>query len=203
MHFRTRYPLGAGSARPNPKKGAPDTESPSCIGLTVLRGGIETMVSDHGLGRGQTLGQGRSEFAKLPGSQALRAQRFRRAYVPPRPKLSTASLASRWLNWAPPLPLHPSRVVGMPAIIVSNAGVNRAWSSSWLGHATRHTKSHWGKRKSLNYHGHRHQGQKHTHTPPKLLVAKTSERKRHINFFHINFLCRPSSPGLSLRGQTR
>ena len=28
-----------------------------------------------------------------------------------------------------------------------------------------------------------------------------SERKRHINFFHINFLCRPSSPGLS-QGQT-
>ena len=28
-----------------------------------------------------------------------------------------------------------------------------------------------------------------------------SERKRHINYFHINFLCRPSPPGLSL-GQT-
>ena len=25
----------------------------------------------------------------------------------------------------------------------------------------------------------------------------SSERKRHINSFHINFLCRPSSPGLS------
>ena len=31
--------------------------------------------------------------------------------------------------------------------------------------------------------------------------AQFSERKRHINFFHINFLCRPSSPGLS-QGQT-
>ena len=30
---------------------------------------------------------------------------------------------------------------------------------------------------------------------------RVSERKRHINFIHINFLCRPSSPGLSL-GQT-
>ena len=33
------------------------------------------------------------------------------------------------------------------------------------------------------------------------LSPKTSERKRHINFFHINFLCLPSSPGLS-QGQT-
>ena len=32
-------------------------------------------------------------------------------------------------------------------------------------------------------------------------ISKDSERKRHINFFHINFLCRPSSPGLS-QGQT-
>ena len=39
------YPLGAGSARPNPKKGAPDTRDPSCIGFTVLGGGD----SDHGL----------------------------------------------------------------------------------------------------------------------------------------------------------
>ena len=43
------YPLGAGSARPNPEKGAPDTENPSCIGSTVLRGGVrpwsQTMVS--------------------------------------------------------------------------------------------------------------------------------------------------------------
>ena len=37
---RATYPLGAGSARPNPKKGAPDPENPSCIGLTVLRGGL-------------------------------------------------------------------------------------------------------------------------------------------------------------------
>ena len=32
-------------------------------------------------------------------------------------------------------------------------------------------------------------------------VTFISERKRRINFFHINFLCRPSSPGLS-QGQT-
>ena len=29
---------------PNPKKGAPETENPFCIGFTALRGGIETMV---------------------------------------------------------------------------------------------------------------------------------------------------------------
>ena len=35
----------------------------------------------------------------------------------------------------------------------------------------------------------------------KLVQNMFSERQRHINFFHINFLSRPSSPGLS-RGQT-
>ena len=30
----------------------------------------------------------------------------------------------------------------------------------------------------------------------------SSEQKRHVNFFHLNFLCLPSSPGLS-QGQTR
>ena len=50
------YPLGAGSARPNPKMGAPDPENPLFPGFSVLRAGIETMVSDHGLGRGQTMG---------------------------------------------------------------------------------------------------------------------------------------------------
>ena len=38
------YPLGAGSARPNPKMGAPDPENPLFLGFSVLRGGIETMV---------------------------------------------------------------------------------------------------------------------------------------------------------------
>ena len=32
--------------------------------------------------------------------------------------------------------------------------------------------------------------------------TEPSERKRHINSYHINFLCRPSSPGLS-QGQTQ
>ena len=40
-------PLVAGTARPNPKMGAPDPENPLFLGL---------MVSDHGLGRGQTMG---------------------------------------------------------------------------------------------------------------------------------------------------
>ena len=44
------YPLGAGSARPNPKRGAPETENPSCMGFTPLRGGLrpwsQTMVSE-------------------------------------------------------------------------------------------------------------------------------------------------------------
>ena len=47
------YPLGVGSARPNPKKGAPDTENPSFVGLTVLRGRLRPWSqkgADHGVG---------------------------------------------------------------------------------------------------------------------------------------------------------
>ena len=47
------YPLGAGSARPNPKDGAPDTENPFVHRIYCAQRGMETMVSDHGLGRGQ------------------------------------------------------------------------------------------------------------------------------------------------------
>ena len=39
------YPLGAGSARPNPKMGAEDPENPLFLGFSVLRGGFR----DHGL----------------------------------------------------------------------------------------------------------------------------------------------------------
>ena len=44
------YPLGAGSARPNPKMGAPDQENPLFLGFSVLGGGLrpwsQTMVSE-------------------------------------------------------------------------------------------------------------------------------------------------------------
>ena len=44
------YPLGAGSARPNPKMGVPDPENPLFLGFAVLRGGLrpwsQTMVSE-------------------------------------------------------------------------------------------------------------------------------------------------------------
>ena len=36
------------------KEGAPETENPSCIGFSSGQRGTEAMVSDHGLGRGQT-----------------------------------------------------------------------------------------------------------------------------------------------------
>ena len=52
------YPLGAGSARPNPKMGTPDSENPLFLEFSVPRRGIETMVSDHGLGRGPDHGVG-------------------------------------------------------------------------------------------------------------------------------------------------
>ena len=43
-------PLGAGSARPNPKMGSPDPEAPLFLRFSVLRGGLrprsQTMVSE-------------------------------------------------------------------------------------------------------------------------------------------------------------
>ena len=52
--YPTPWALGAGSARPNPKKGAPETENPLFIGFSALRGGLEpwsqTMVPIHGVG---------------------------------------------------------------------------------------------------------------------------------------------------------
>ena len=50
------FPLRAGSARPNPEMGAPDPENPLFLGVFCAQKGIETMVSDHGLNRGQTMG---------------------------------------------------------------------------------------------------------------------------------------------------
>ena len=58
------YPLGAGSARPNPKMGAPDQENPLFLGFSVLRGGLrpwsQTVVSEGA----RPWGRGRSEFAE-------------------------------------------------------------------------------------------------------------------------------------------
>ena len=47
------YPLGAGSARPNPKMGAPDPENPLFLGFSVLRGELRPWSRkgpDHGIG---------------------------------------------------------------------------------------------------------------------------------------------------------
>ena len=47
------YPLGAGSARPNPKMGAPDPQNPLFIGFSVFRGGLRPWSRkgpDHGVG---------------------------------------------------------------------------------------------------------------------------------------------------------
>ena len=56
------YPLGAGSARPNPKKGAPEAEDPLFIGFTALGGGLrpwsQTMVSEGA----RPWGRGRAGF---------------------------------------------------------------------------------------------------------------------------------------------
>ena len=47
------YLLGAGSARPNPKMGAPDPENPLFLEFSVLRGGLRPWSRkgpDHGVG---------------------------------------------------------------------------------------------------------------------------------------------------------
>ena len=58
------YPLGAGSARPNPKS-VRQTQNPLFIGFTAPRGGLrpwsQTMVSEGA----RSWGRGRSEFAQL------------------------------------------------------------------------------------------------------------------------------------------
>ena len=65
------YPLGAGSARPNPKMGAPDPENPLFLGFSVLRGGLrpwsQTMVSE----RARPWGRGRSGDCDLPLSDVI------------------------------------------------------------------------------------------------------------------------------------
>ena len=54
------YPLDeGGSARPDPKKGAPEAENPSCIGFTVLRGGLRPWSPWR---------RGRSKFAIIRGN---------------------------------------------------------------------------------------------------------------------------------------
>ena len=71
------YPLGTGSEAKS-LKGAPDTESLSCVGFTNYRarrgGGIETMVSE-GANR-QT--RGRSEFATTGSTSS---QHIHKMYV--------------------------------------------------------------------------------------------------------------------------
>ena len=59
------YPLGAGSARPNPKMGAPDPANPLFLGFSELRGGLrpwsQTMVSEGA----RPWGRGRSGDSEL------------------------------------------------------------------------------------------------------------------------------------------
>ena len=61
------YPVGVGSARPDPKMGAPDPENPLFLGFSVLRGGLrpwsQTMVSEGA----RPWGRGRSGDCDLEG----------------------------------------------------------------------------------------------------------------------------------------
>ena len=74
------YPLVAGSARPNPKMGAPDAENPLFLGFSVLRGGprpwSETMVSEGA----RPWGRGRSGdcelIQKIKASEWFPSQKF-------------------------------------------------------------------------------------------------------------------------------
>ena len=71
-HQQTRvypYPLGAGSARPNPKMGAPDPENPSFLEFSVLRDhGLRPWSRkgpDHGVGVDLETVKARKSFARL------------------------------------------------------------------------------------------------------------------------------------------
>ena len=77
------YPLGAGSARPNPKMGAPDPENPLFLGFSVLRGGLRpwsrTMVSEGA----RPWGRGRSgDCDFLQAQQATAFCRQKRNFTP-------------------------------------------------------------------------------------------------------------------------
>ena len=64
-------PLSAGSARPNPKMGAPDPENPLLLGFSVLGEGLrpwsQTMVSEGA----RPWGRGRSGACELRGPAAI------------------------------------------------------------------------------------------------------------------------------------
>ena len=73
-NYQTRvypYPLGAGSARPNPKMGAPAPENPLFLGFFVLRGGLrpwsQTMVWEGA----RPWGRGRSGDCELLSAPKL------------------------------------------------------------------------------------------------------------------------------------
>ena len=72
----TPTPLGAGSARPNPKMGAPDRENPLFLGVSALRGGSrpwsQTMVSEGA----RPWGRGRSGDCDLWRSLEKGLKRF-------------------------------------------------------------------------------------------------------------------------------
>ena len=51
-----RTPLGAGVCETKSKNGRPRPRKPFISSVVCAQRGIETMVSDHGLGRGQTMG---------------------------------------------------------------------------------------------------------------------------------------------------
>ena len=61
------YPLGAVVRETKSKKGHSRNRISFMHRVCSAQRGIETMVSDHGLGRARPWGRGRSEFAKKGG----------------------------------------------------------------------------------------------------------------------------------------
>ena len=56
---------GVGSARPNLKKGALETENPLCTGFTALRGGLRPLSQTIVLEGARPWGRCRAEFANI------------------------------------------------------------------------------------------------------------------------------------------
>ena len=107
------YPLGAESARPNPKMGAPDPENPLFLRFSVLRGGLrprsQTMVSEGARpwGRGRS-GDCEISFSlkpyRAPRPTESDKPRFQTETNVKTPKCSTIFESKRYIPKANPFP---------------------------------------------------------------------------------------------------
>ena len=103
------HPLVAGSARPNPKMGAPDPENPLFVGFSVLRGGLrpwsQTMVSEGarpwGRGRSGDCERGRGKDNKTKARKGKKMRKKTKHWnmkPPPTKKIKGVKLHVAFLD---------------------------------------------------------------------------------------------------------